>query len=339
MGSRRRAGISRGSILVSGASDILDPVEAAQDDISRSKRAIASALDDLSQHHSWLESYHRDERRRAQRLRRQEALEALELRRQRAAWMLRRFAQTSLAVTRATAVFLARNGAAFLAWATPRAQALALLLARELSAALAWSWRTGRDLAHRGFEGASTGFAWTVRTSDALGLAFRQRLSTGAALLYAEAATRAQPVLQPAIKRASASWTRTRLRSKRLASTLQTRAADGWSRTRSRAPLLARNAVTATSQGYARLAEKAAVVNARGRDRLSIAFETARAHSQDTARAGFKAASDAWSQAALRTRRILERRAPQHRALIVRQCTALACIEPPRTRLPVIRPS
>ncbi len=159
---------------MSGASDILDPVEAAQDDISRSKRAIASALDDLSQHHSWLESYHRDERRRAQRLRRQEALEALELRRQRAAWMLRRFAQTSLAVTRATAVFLARNGAAFLAWATPRAQALALLLARESSAALAWSWRTGRDLAHRGFEGASTGFAWTVRTSDALGLAFRQ---------------------------------------------------------------------------------------------------------------------------------------------------------------------
>jgi hypothetical protein len=64
---------------MTGASDVLDPVEAAKDDISRSKRLIASTLDDLTQHHSWLESYHRDERRRAQRLRREDALRRLEL--------------------------------------------------------------------------------------------------------------------------------------------------------------------------------------------------------------------------------------------------------------------
>ena len=394
---------------MSGASDFLDPVEAVQDDISRSKRVIASALDDLSHHHSWLENYHRDERRRAQRLKRQETLQALELKRQRAAWRIRRFVVTSLVAMRATAAFLARNSAAFLDWAAPRAQALTLFALRETSAALSWSWRTGRDLAQKGYEATAAGFAWTVRTSDALGVAFRKRLSAESARLYAEAAIRARPILQPALKRASASWTRTRFRSKRLASTLQTRAADGWSRTRSEAPILTRNAVTAASQAYARLADKAAVISVRGRDQASIAFgwtvrtsdalgvafrkwastnaalfyaeaatraqptlkrtsaswtrtmhrskrlgSALQAQLSDTWRrtrssapifarniAGsvFKAASETWSQAALRTQRILARRDPPHRALIVRQCTALACIEPRRARLPVIRAS
>lgn len=87
---------------MTGASNVLDPVEAAKDDISRSKRLIASTLDDLTQHHSWLESYHRDERRRAQRLRREDALRRLELRRQRAAWLSRRFALATYAFARAT---------------------------------------------------------------------------------------------------------------------------------------------------------------------------------------------------------------------------------------------
>jgi hypothetical protein len=322
---------------VSGASNFLDPVEAAQDEISRSKRMIASALEDLTQHHSWLESYHRDERRRAQRLRRQEALEALELRRQRAAWMTWRFALASFAVMRATANFLARNAAAFLTWASPRAQALALLLATELSAASAWSWRTGRFLARKGYAGAVIGFTWTVHTSDALGVAFRKRASTGAARIYAEAATRARPILQPAFKRASASWTRARARSMRLARTMQTRASDGWSRMRSTAPIRARNAVVATSEGYARLADRAAVVNARGRDQLSSTFAWTRARSQDVARAGVRTASETWRWVALQTRHIVERRISSQKALIVRQCTALVCIEPRRTRLPVVR--
>jgi len=322
---------------VSGASNFLDPVEAAQDEISRSKRMIASALEDLTQHHSWLESYHRDERRRAQRLRRQDALQRLELRRQRAAWMTWRFALASFAVMRAAANFLARNGAAFLTWATPRAQALALLLARELSAASAWSWRTGRILVRKAYAGAVTGFVWTVRTSDALGVAFRKRASASAARLYAEAATRAQPILQPILKRASASWTRTKVRSTRFAHTLQTRASDGWSQTRSRAPILARNAVVATSQGYARFAENAAVINARGCNQLSTAFAWSRARATEAAHAGVRTASEAWCWVALRTRHIVERRAPPQKALIVRQCTALVCIEPPRSRLPVVR--
>jgi hypothetical protein len=300
---------------------------------------IASALEDLTQHHSWLESYHRDERRRVQRLRRQEALQRLELKRQRAAWMTRRFALTSFAVMRATANFLARNCAAFMTWATPRGQALALLLAKELSAAWVWSWQTGRFLARKAYAGAIIGFARTVRTSDALGVTFRERASAGAAWLYAEAATRAQPILQPIFKRASASWTRTRVRSTRFALTLQTRASDGWYEMRSRAPILARSAVVATSQGYARFAERAAVINARGRDQLSTTFAWTRARAKEASRAGVSTASETWRWVALRTRHIVERRTPSQKALIVRQCTALVCIEPRRSRLPVVRAS
>jgi len=414
---------------VSSVSNYLDPVEAVKDEVRRSKRVIASALDDLSQHHSWLESYHRDERRRAQRLRRKEALRALKMRRERATWIALRFAKTYFEMMQTTAVFLARNGAAFLAWATSRGRALALLLARETFAAIYWSWRTVRVLARKVYQGAAIGFAWTVRTSDALGIAFRKRLSTGAALLYAEAARRAQPVLQPALKRASTGWIRARSRSKRFALTLQsgltnawsrtrhelpiltrkggesvinafawtvrtfdelgiafrkrlssgaallyaeaearaqtiagttlnrastswirtlfqskrfaytlqTRASDSWSRTRGSATTVARDAVMATSQGCARLAENVVTINALGRERLSITFGWTWARLQHFTRSAFQPASKAWSRAALRSRTVLEGRGPQHRALIVRQCTALVCIERRRDRLPVVR--
>ena len=361
---------------MSGASNYLDPVEAVQDEIRRSKRVVASALDDLGQHHSWLESYHRDERRRAQRLRRQETLRALELRRQRAAWIARRFAKASFVMMLTTAVFLTRNGAAFLAWALPRARALALLLARQTSAAT----RTGRVLARKSYQCAAIGFTWTVRTSDVLGIAFRKRLSTGAALLYAEAATHAQPILRPALKRASAGWIRARFRSKRLAFILQTGVTDAWSWTRHKVPILARKGCKGVVNGFVwtvhstdtigiafrkRLSTGAALLYAKAAthaqsivrptlkktsaswirtrlrwkrlastlcsrapdswSRTRFAFGWTCARSQHLACAAFEATSKAWSQAALRSRTVLETRGPQHRALIVRQCTALVC--------------
>jgi len=402
---------------VSGASDFLDPVEAAQDEINRSRRVIASALDDLSHHHSWLESYHREERRRAQRLKRQETLQALKLKRQRAAWRIRRVALTSFVAMRNTALFLARNGAAFLAWGAPRLRALAILIARELSTAAAWSWRTGRDLAKRGYEGAAIGFLWSVRTSDVLGVAFRKRLSVESARLYAEAAIRAQPILQPAVKRATASWTRTRFRAKRLAFALQTGLTDAWSRTRHGAPLLARRgregvvdgfvwavhttdalgvdfrqwtsanaavlyaeaatrarpALNRTSAGWAHvqhrskrlgsavqiqisdnlartrsrapfLARHAIALASVGRARLADGAARLHARSQHLAFTAVRTASDRWAKTALEAWHLLEkhrasRPSRAHRALIVRKSTALACIEPLRTRLPAIRPS
>ena len=293
---------------MSSASDTFDPVGAAQDDIDRSKHLIASALDDLTRHHSWLESYHRDERRRAQRLSRQEALQRLELRRQRAAWLLRRFTLTSFAAMRSAAIFLVRNGHAFLvtarhftlraaAWTAPRAHALAVVLSRSLSAGLFWSWRTAVSLARTGFAGASIGFAWAVQTSDVLGIAFRRRLSAAFALLWAKAAIGAQPMR----KRASVAWLRTRFRSRRVAAIVQTRTSAHWSWMRSSAPVHARDLVRS----------------------LSVASA--------------KRASDSWSWAALQAQRIPKKGDAAHRALVARGCTALILIEPCRARLPVVR--
>ncbi len=182
-------------------------------------------------------------------------------------------------------------------WSRTRSEAP--ILARNAVTATSQAYARLADKAAvisvRGRDQASIAFGRTVRTSDALGVAFRKWASTNAAVLYAEAATRAQPTL----KRTSASWTRTLHRSKRLGSALQAQLSDNWCRTRSSAPIFARNIAGSV----------------------------------------FKAASETWSQAALRTQRILARRDPPHRALIVRQCTALACIEPRRARLPVIRAS
>lgn len=295
---------------MSSASHTFDPVGAAQDDISRSKHLIASTLDELTRHHSWLESYHRAERRRAQRLSRQEAFQRLKLRRQRTAWLLRRFTLISFAAMRSTAIFLVRNGSAFLvaarkftlratAWTAPRVYALAVVVLRSLSAGLFWSLRTALSLARMGFAGASIGFAWSVRTSDVLGVALRRRLSAGFALLWAKAAILTQPMRT----RASVAWLRTRFRSRRIAAMVQTRLSANWSWMRSSAPGLARNLVRS----------------------LWVA--------------GAKLTSDSWARAASQARRLLEKGAPRCRALVAKQCTALILIEPCRARLPVVRES
>ena len=308
---------------MTGASDVLDPVEAAHEDISRSKHLIASTLDDLTQHHSWLENYHREERRRAQRLAREDALRRLERKRQRAAWLLRRFATTALAVTRTTMAFLMRNGIAFAAWAAPRARAHTLTASSLLSAGLswswAWSWARGRSLARKGFEAAKTGFAWSVRTSEAAGVVFRRRMSANYSVLSAKAAVLAAP----GRKRAAIGWTRTRLKARRFAFILATTLSDGWSKTQSamshwltiESPRLGRVLATEIKAGTLRT----------------------RVQAEGVSRAALKASSDGWSWAALRARRILARGATsKHRALIVRRSTALVCREPQRTGLPAV---
>jgi hypothetical protein len=289
---------------VSGASDIRDPVGAAKDDIDRSKHLIASTLDDLTRHHSWLESYHRDERRRAERLRRQEALERLELRRQRAAWLLRRFTLTALAATRRAAIFSMRGLRAArkftldaAAWTAPRAHELSIKGAHWLSAGLVWTERTALTLARMGFAGASTGFAWSVRTSDAVGIAFRRRLSLGSARLWAEMAVLTQPIR----KRATKAWLRTLSQSKRLTSAMHAWVFADWSWLRSRAPDLIREfvgSISATSTQFA---------------------------------------SDSRSWAAQQLRRIRKTSGARHRALVVRRCSDVILAEPWRARLPAVR--
>lgn len=215
---------------MSGASNILDPVEAANNGISRSKHLIASTLDDLSQHHSWLESYHRAERQRAERLRRQEALHLLELRRQRAAWVLRRYAVATCAATRSAAAFTMRHGHAFAIWAAQRALALTLHAKKAASASLSWSSRTAPLLARDGqaavkysYEAAERGFVWSVHASDEAGIVFRRALAARTAVLHARAAESAKP----ARRRAAIVITRTRHRAWAQAQFLEARLALG----------------------------------------------------------------------------------------------------------------
>jgi hypothetical protein len=303
---------------MTGASHVLDPVEAARDDISRSKRLIASTLDDLTQHHSWLESYHRDERRRAQRLRREDALRRLELRRQRAAWLSRRFAFATYAFARTTAVFLVRNGRAFLTWAAPRAHALSRLTMRWVSAGASWAWRTELSLSRTGLEASAAGLAWTIRASDQAGIVFRRQVSIYAALLSAETAIRAAPGL----RRASIGWIRTRHRARRITSTLEARISGGWTKTRSAVSHWIMVESPRLGRGLA--------------DKMTAGTTRTRVLAADLSRAALKK-TDGWSWAALRVRQALEKNASTgHRALIVRPGTALICIEPRRGGLPAV---
>ena len=304
---------------MSGASHIFDPVEAARDDISRSKRLIASTLDDLTQHHSWLESYHREERRRAERLRRQDALRRFERKRQRAAWHARRFAVKTYAVARATTAFLVRNGTAFAIWAAPRVSAGAHEAWSLLCAGSSWSWRTGSALARDGFALAERAFAWSVEASDATGLLFRRWASARLSELGARAAV----VAAPALKRASIGWIRTRYRTRRFAFTLETSLSHGWSETQGavsrwimvEAPKLRRLLAREVTAGSVRM----------------------RVRAKRFSGAALKTAADNWTSAALRAKRLLERDAKaNHRALIVRPSTALVCIVPWRAKLPTV---
>lgn len=304
---------------MAGASNVLDPVEAAHDDISRSKHLIASTLEDLTQHHSWLESYHREERRRAERLRRQDALRRLALKRQRAAWHARRIAVTVYAATRAAIAFIVTNGAAFAIWAAPRARAGGRQAWDLLRAGSSWSWRTGSALARDGFALAERAFAWSVQSSETAGILFRRWASARLAALGAYAAVR----VEPAAKRTAVGWIRTRHRARRFAFTLERSLSHGWSKTQS---AVARWIIEEAPELRHALAREAAAGAVRTR-------RTAR----NLWRASLRASADGWSWTVARAGRILETRDPAgHRALIVRPCTALVCVEPRRTKLPSV---
>ena len=68
---------------MTGASDTLDPIAAAEAGIVGSKHLIASVANDLSQQERWLAHYRVAEKRRARRVKIQEIIYWLELRRRR----------------------------------------------------------------------------------------------------------------------------------------------------------------------------------------------------------------------------------------------------------------
>lgn len=311
---------------MSGASDILDPVAAARDDIHRSKDLIASSLDDLRQHHLWLEDYHRAERRRVQRLHRQEVLHQLDLKRRRTMGTLRRAALISFFMARAVTAFLVKHGTAFaiatyrltvraVRWTAPRAVTLTRFLLKELAAGLAWSWATGRYLAREGLKRSVVALSWMVRMSDVAGATFRKQLSENLAAFSAKAA----PLMQP-------------IRAKAAIATAQTRRWSKRSAYRFRAQL-------ATSG--AQIAEASINLPPAMQKTFSTTAASIHARSRTLAAAAAAAASSGSAWISLHASHVVNLRnrpvTKQSHALIVRQCTALVIFQPRRARLPAVQ--
>jgi hypothetical protein len=165
---------------VSGASDALDPIAAAEAGIAGSKHLIASVANDLSQQERWLAHYRVAERRRERQAKIREVMYWLELRRQRLMRWLRREALIALRLARTAAAFLWRNAVALcvivrdtatacFVWLRPRVYALALILAAWTLALLAWTATEIRLLAHAAGKAAAGAAVWIAQRSRVLG--------------------------------------------------------------------------------------------------------------------------------------------------------------------------
>jgi hypothetical protein len=165
---------------VTGASNTLDPIAAAQAGIAGSKNLIASVANDLSQQERWLAHYRLAEKRRERRARIREFMYWLELKRQRLARWLRRMALIALRTARLAAAFLWRNAvalavmlrdaatAAFL-WARPRIYAAALTLVAWTLALATWVLVEASRLARAMGRTAALAAAWVAREGLRLG--------------------------------------------------------------------------------------------------------------------------------------------------------------------------
>jgi len=336
---------------VSGATDTLDPIEAAADDIAGSKDLIASVADEISQHQRWLENYHISETKRARRLKREELMYRLELRRRRTVRSAKRSTLAFLILARRVAAFLVRNGTALLialrdalvraaAWTAPRARALALTLWRWASAAWSWTWLNAGILARAFLRATSISASWIAVKSRALALILRSRLIAAAAWTWLKAGILGRSLL----KAASLGSTWIVLKSKALAVTLhrQLSAASAWTQVNAR--ILARASRKNASTSFAWTA-KTSGETARSLQRslsASAVWTGAKAHSlasfsRATAAAGFSWAALNITGLSLTGRRAKRKTDSRHRALVVRRCTAVACIEPWRAKLPMVR--
>jgi hypothetical protein len=342
---------------MSGATDTLDPVEAAEDDIAGSKDLIASVADEISQHQRWLENYRVSETKRARRLKRQELMYQLDIRRRRTIRSAKRFALASLILARRVASFLVRNGTALLvtlrrllargaAWTAPRARALALTLWRWSSAAVSWTRLKAGILARACLTGASITASWIAVKSRALALTLRRWLSAAYSWTLVEARMLARALLRAAS--ISASWIA--VKSRVLALALRQWLAEGFAWMRVETRILANRFLRAASMGFAWIVLKASALSSK----LS---EHARHGAKRSA-----LATRRWLRALISNGESVQRRmrawairSPvaqaesgvgpepqtecghvQHEASAEKHSTALVCIEPWRARLPVV---
>ncbi len=293
---------------MSRASYKTDPIEAAEDDIAGSKDLIASVADEINQHQRWLENYRVAEKERARRLKRQELMYQLELRRRRTIRSLRRFSLASLRLARRIASFLLRNGTALVvalgqllvrgaAWAAPRVRALALTLWRWSVAASAWTWLMARVLARtlvraaHAFVGASIGFSWMAAQYRLLDLALGRLLAAGWSWTWLTAVVLARALF----KAASLSFSWIAAQSRALDLALGRSLAAGWSWTSRKTLILARAFLRAASISFSWIVLKSKSGGVALRKWALAAFSWIRVEASALARASLKGASITFS--------------------------------------------
>ena len=287
---------------MSGASRTLDPIEAAEAGIAGSKNLIAAVADDLSQQQRWLAHYQVAEKRHARRVKFQELIYWLELRRRRLVRWSRRIALTSLRGARAAAAFL---------WRT--AVTLFVILRRVATACFALASPAGlrarADL--RPGPGLLAGRPPSFGCSPA-----PLKAAAIASAWIAQAHPRRDPVAMALV-----AWAWTRIEAARLA----------------RAAMIKRFDRCGLERGPG--AGAGDVATPRDvRLAASLRRETSRLASWTNKKAGhFSRASLATASLGFSwTKQAGQHADVNHRALVVRRCTALISFEPRRARLPAL---
>ncbi|MBC8019775.1 MAG: hypothetical protein H7X78_01020, partial [Methyloceanibacter sp.] len=238
---------------MSGASDTLDPIAAAEAGIAGSKDLMAAVARELGQHQRWLAHYRLAEKRHARRVMLQALIDRLERGRRRLTRWAKRLALISLRSARSVAASLSRTAAVLLlalhrfvvacfVLLRSSAYALARMLWRSLTASWAFILGQSRLLARAVVNGASIGFTWLAARSRAFAFALQRWLSAlGAwALLQAGRFVAHSRALAYALQhRLLALGTWTRLHAVRLARTSLTAAAIASSRAAAQSRALA----------------------------------------------------------------------------------------------------
>jgi hypothetical protein len=310
--------------MAGATTEAVDPVEIAKQDIGSSRRLIAASLDDLSAHHSWLETYHRDERLRAERLRRREILQRLELAYRRTRNKAQLAARTSYVTSRRAFRSAKRLTLAMVAWAAPRLRTHTQYAA--ISTVDAWRWSQDHipRFAHSATRTARECFCWSVRASEEAGYVFRRHASAATADVTAELRRRTAPIRD----RGVSEWSRVRTQTRSACASLEPRLLEpvtGFKELAGIRRSLRRSYIRGLTI-FAPLARQTRATAAQIETRLTmLIIRTAPAFRQlllaHMPRDRTPADSASGSKSG---------------ALILRPTTALTCIAPARSQLPVL---
>jgi hypothetical protein len=364
---------NRGITVASSASDTFDPVAAAEKDIAGSKVLIASVADDLSQHYRWLESYRASEKKAARRLKRREVMYQLELGRRRVVRLSKQLALFCFRLGLWASVLLVRWIGAGLtysgdllqraaAWLIPRARALAFALASWTAAAFSWTCLHAIALARRAVKFATAALAVADRKAHAG--AFKLGRWIGAISFWTAATAVATALILRTWLVAAFSWSRVNgailarntgmgisrgfswivLKSDTIGIAFRRKVAIGFARSRVKARNLSRSLFKELSIASRKAAAKSVTLSTALRKHVSMGASRAAARAEVLAFAFLKTAlaaqfflAERGRDIAMFGRRLASRPDTRQRALVLRPCTALICVEPWRARLPVAR--